>query len=301
MLQVKVGTLSFRNPLILASGILDESGETMLRIAKNGAGGIVTKSIGMKEREGYKNPVVYEFPEHMGLLNAIGLANPGIENYGEEIKIAKKGGAPIIGSIFGSNEDEFSYLAKKMEEYGADAVELNLSCPHAKGYGMEIGIDTELVERIVKKVKREVKIPVWAKLTPNTSNIVDIAKAAENADALVVINTVKGLAIDIDAQMPVLSNVYGGYSGKCIKPIGVRAVYDIRREMDIPIVGVGGVENYRDVIEYMMAGANAVEIGTAIRYKGINVFEEIAKNMESWMEENGFENAEELVGIAQRR
>ncbi len=301
MLQVKVGTLNLRNPLILASGILDESGETMLRIAKNGAGGIVTKSIGIKEREGYENPVVYEFPGHMGLLNAIGLANPGIENYGEEIRIAKKGGVPIIGSIFGSNEDEFAYLGKKMEEYGADAIELNLSCPHAKGYGMEIGIDTELVERIVKKVKREVKIPVWAKLTPNTSNIVDIAKSAENADALVVINTVKGLAIDIDARMPVLSNIYGGYSGKCIKPIGVRAVYDIRREMDIPILGVGGVENYRDVIEYMMAGANAVEIGTAIRYKGINVFEEIAKNMESWMKENGFENAEELVGIVQRR
>ncbi len=301
MLQVKVGTLNLRNPLILASGILDESGETMLRIAQSGAGGIVTKSIGIKEREGYENPVVYEFPEHMGLLNAIGLANPGIENYGEEIRIAKKGGVPIIGSIFGSNEEEFSYLAKKMEEYGADAVELNLSCPHAKGYGMEIGIDTELVERIVKKVKREVKIPVWAKLTPNTSNIVDIAKSAENADALVVINTVKGLAIDIAARMPVLSNIYGGYSGRCIKPIGVRAVYDIRREMDIPIVGVGGVENYRDVIEYMMAGANAVEIGTAIRYRGINVFAEIAEKMENWMNENGFENAEELVGIAQRR
>ncbi len=301
MLQVKVGTLNLRNPLILASGILDESGETMLRIAKNGAGGIVTKSIGMKEREGYENPVIYEFPEHMGLLNAIGLANPGIENYGDEIRIAKKGGVPIIGSIFGSNEDEFSYLAKKMEEYGADAIELNLSCPHAKGYGMEIGIDTELVERIVKNVKREVKIPVWAKLTPNTSNIVDIAKSAENADALVVINTVKGLAIDIDARMPVLSNIYGGYSGRCIKPIGVRAVYDIRREMDIPIVGVGGVENYRDVIEYMMAGANAVEIGTAIRYKGINVFGEIAENMERWMKENEFKDVEELVGIAQRR
>ena len=299
MLDIDIGKLHLKNPLILASGILDESGETMLRIAKNGAGGIVTKSIGKEPREGYENPVVYELP--CGLLNAMGLPNPGIENYKDEIKIAKEGGVPIIGSIFGSNPEEFSYLAKKMEDYGADAVELNLSCPHAKGYGMEVGTDLELVEEIINSVKRAVKIPVWAKLTPNTNNIVEIAKAAENADALVLINTLKAMAIDIDAKRPVLKNVFGGLSGKAIKPIGVRAVYEVYREIEKPIIGVGGIENGRDAIEYMMAGASAVEIGTALYTRGIEVFKEIAKEIEEWMNENGYSKISDIVGIAQVR
>ncbi len=299
MLEVNVGNLNFRNPLILASGILDESGETMLRIANNGAGGIVTKSIGKKPRKGYENPVVYELP--CGLLNAMGLPNPGIENYKEEIKIAKKGGVPIIGSIFGANAEEFSYLARKMEEYGADAVELNLSCPHAKGYGMEVGTDIQLVEEIVKEVKNAVKIPVWAKLTPNTSNIVDIAKSAEKADALVLINTVKAMAIDIDAARPVLKNIFGGLSGKCVKPIGVRAVYEVFREVEKPIVGVGGIENGRDAIEYIMAGASAVEIGTAVYTQGIQVFKKIENEIKDWLENNKIERVSEIVGLAQVR
>lgn len=299
MLDVDIGKLHLKNPLILASGILDESGETMLRIAKNGAGGIVTKSIGKEPREGYENPVVYELP--CGLLNAMGLPNPGIENYKDEIKIAKEGGVPIIGSIFGSNPEEFSYLAKKMEDYGADAVELNLSCPHAKGYGMEVGTDLDLVEEIINSVKRAVKIPVWAKLTPNTNNIVEIAKAAENADAFVLINTLKAMAIDIDAKRPVLKNVFGGLSGKAIKPIGVRAVYEVYREIEKPIIGVGGIENGRDAIEYMMAGASAVEIGTVLYTRGIEVFKEIAKEIEEWMNENGYSKISDIVGIAQVR
>ncbi len=299
MLDIDIGKLHFKNPLILASGILDESGETMLRIAKSGAGGIVTKSIGKEPRNGYENPVVYELP--CGLLNAMGLPNPGIENYKDEIKIAKEGGVPIIGSIFGSNAEEFSYLSKKMEDYGADAIELNLSCPHAKGYGMEVGTDLELVEEIINSVKRAVKIPVWAKLTPNTNNIVEIAKAAENADAFVLINTLKAMAIDIDAKRPVLKNVFGGLSGKAIKPIGVRAVYEVYREIEKPIIGVGGIENGRDAIEYMMAGASAVEIGTALYTRGIEVFKEIASEMDGWMNENGYSKISDIIGIAQVR
>jgi len=299
MLEIELNGIKFKNPLLLASGILDESGDTMARIANSGAGGIVTKSIGIEPRKGYDNPVVYELP--YGLLNAMGLPNPGIENYGDEMRKAKTSGVPVIGSIFGKDVDEFRYLAKKMEEYGADAVELNLSCPHAKGYGMEIGVDAELVEEIVDGVKREVNIPVWAKLTPNTDSIMKIAKAAEGADALVLINTVKAMAIDVDAKMPVLSNVFGGLSGPAIKPIGVRAVYEIYREVDKPIIGVGGISNGRDVLEYIMAGAKAVEIGTAIYYRGIEVFHLIAQEMEEWMMRNGYDKIDELVGIAQVR
>ncbi len=299
MLEIELNGIKFKNPLLLASGILDESGDTMARIANSGAGGIVTKSIGIEPRKGYDNPVVYELP--YGLLNAMGLPNPGIENYGDEMRKAKTSGVPVIGSIFGKDVDEFRYLAKKMEEYGADAVELNLSCPHAKGYGMEIGVDAELVEEIVDGVKREVNIPVWAKLTPNTDSIMKIAKAAEGADALVLINTVKAMAIDVDAKMPVLSNVFGGLSGPAIKPIGVRAVYEVYREIDKPIIGVGGISNGRDVLEYIMAGAKAVEIGTAIYYRGIEVFHLIAQEMEEWMMRNGYDKIDELVGIAQVR
>ena len=299
MLEVEISGVRFKNPVLLASGILDESGETMLRIARLGIGGIITKSIGMERRAGYENPVVYELP--YGLLNAIGLANPGIKNYGEEIKIAKRGNVPIIGSIFGKDVEEISYLARKMEEYGADSVELNLSCPHARGYGMEIGVHEDLVEEIVKEVKNSVNIPVWAKLTPNVSNIVDIAKAAEGADAIVLINTVKGMAIDVDAKMPVLSNIYGGLSGPAIKPIAVRMVYEVYGEIEKPIVGVGGIVSGRDALEFIMAGAMAVEVGTALYLKGIDVISEIKNGIREWMEKNGYERIEDLVGIAQVR
>ena len=301
MLEILLNGLHFDNPLILASGILDESGDSMLRVAHAGAGGIVTKSIGTKERNGYENPVIYKLPNNIGIINAIGLANPGIENFREEILTALQAGVPIIGSVFGSNPDEFAYLSEKMEDYGAHAVELNLSCPHAKGYGMEIGVDSDLVEEIILTVKKSIHIPVWAKLTPNTHNLIGIAKAAENADALVLINTVRGMAIDIDARMPVLKNIYGGISGPCIKPVGIRAVYEIRKELETPIVGVGGITSGRDVLEYMMAGANAVELGTAVIYRGIQVFRKINAEIKDWMNKNEITNINELVGIAQRR
>ncbi len=301
MLYVEINGIGFHNPLILASGILDESGDTMKRIASLGAGGLVTKSVGIKERQGYPNPVIYELPNGMGLLNAIGLANPGIDSFEEEIHLALDSGVPVIGSIFGADEEEFAYLAKKMEEYGVNAVELNLSCPHAKGYGMEIGVDPDLVESIVKEVKGRVNIPVWAKLTPNTHRIVEIAKSAENADALVLINTVKGMVIDVDARMPVLSNGFGGLSGPCIKPIGVRAVYEVSSEVDVPVIGVGGITTGKDVLEYIMAGAMAVEIGTAIYLRGIDVFRKIEKELKDWLLKNEIKSITELVGVAQRR
>jgi len=294
-LTVKISGIEFKNPLILASGILDEQGETMLRIAKAGAGGIVTKSIGMEERAGYNNPTVVDL-EH-GLINAVGLANPGIKNFKEEIKIAKKGNVPVIGSIFGK-VDEFPYLAKIMEDYGVDGIELNLSCPHVKGYGSEIGQDPDAVEDVINDVKKSVNIPVFAKLTPNVTDIVEIAKSAGKADALVLINTVRAIAIDVYAKKPVLSNLIGGYSGPGIKPIGLRAVYDVRKEMDIPIIGVGGILTWKDAVEYILAGANAVQIGSGIYYKGINIFKEILSGIEDYMIKENFSKIDDFSGLA---
>lgn len=295
MVTVEIAGIRFKNPLMLASGIMDEQGDSMVRAAENGAGGVVTKSIGINEREGYKNPVVVEI--ETGMINAIGLANPGIDNFKNEIQAVIKKGIPVIGSIFGSEKD-FPVLAEKMERFGVNGIELNLSCPHVKGVGSEIGQDPALVEEIVSEVKKKVKIPVFAKLTPNTTDIVKIAKSAEKADALVLINTVRAIAIDIYAKRPVLSNLVGGYSGPGIKPIGLRAVYDVRKEMDIPIIGVGGISNWRDAVEYILAGANALQVGTAIYYRGFSVFDEINRGIEAYMNEEGYNSIKDFSGLA---
>jgi dihydroorotate dehydrogenase (NAD+) catalytic subunit len=291
--------MQLESPLILASGILDENGYTMRRILEEGAAAIVTKSIGSTERPGFTPPVVVDLGEN--LLNAIGLSNPGIDHFAGEISIAKGIGKPVIGSIFGATAEEFSFLASKMESYGADAIELNLSCPHVKGFGSEVGSDPVLVEEIVTEVKAKVSIPVFAKLTPNVTDIVKIAKAAEKADALVLINTVRAIHIDIYARRPTLSNAYGGLSGPAIKPIGVRAVYDIYSETSKEIIGCGGISNFEDVIEYIMAGARAVEIGTALRTAGRAIFDIIKKDIISYLEAEGIGSIQEIIGAGVKR
>ena len=189
---------------------MDEDAGSMDRIFNCGAGAVVTKSIGLEPKDGYSNPTVVELEN--GILNAMGLPNPGIDDYGNEIREIKKLKIPVIGSIFGKNSKEFVELASEMENYGADAIELNMSCPHAKGYGLEIGSDTKLVEDITNKVKKSIKIPVFVKLSSNLVDIAEIAKSAEmgGADGIVAINTVKAMKIDIEIKMPVLSNKVGG-------------------------------------------------------------------------------------------
>lgn len=277
---------------------MDEDAGSMKRIIGYGAGAVVTKSIGSKPREGYPNPTVVEL-EH-GMLNAMGLPNPGIEEFEEEIKKLKCSDVIVIGSIFGSNANEFVNLSNKMQSYGADALELNLSCPHTRGCGLEVGTDATLVKEITSNVKKSVNIPVFVKLSPNLTNIIDIAKAVEqgNADGIVAINTVKAMKIDLDLKIPILANKTGGYSGKAIKPIGVRCVYDIAANVNIPIIGVGGITTGEDAIEYMMAGASAVQIGTGIYYRGLDIFKEICNEMEQWMSDHGYENVTEVIGVA---
>ncbi len=298
-LGTEISTLQLENPLILASGILDENGYSMKRILEEGAAAVVTKSIGIGERSGYKPPVVVDLGQDM--INAIGLANPGIDAFAEEIKIARTANKPVIGSIFASTAEEFLLLAKKMQSYSVDAVELNLSCPHVEKVGSEVGTDPDLVESIVSTVKGGIKIPVFAKLTPNVTSLIEIAKAADKADALVLINTVKAIHIDAYARAPTLSNIFGGLSGPAIKPIGLRSVYDVYSETDKQIIGCGGITNHEDVIEYLMAGASAVEIGTALRSEGRKLFEKVLNNLDSFMEKEGFQSIGEMVGIAVKR
>jgi len=279
---------------------MDEDFGSMKRILNSGAGGVVTKSIGLKEKKGYENPTLIEL-EH-GILNAMGLPNPGIENFKEEILNLKKLNKPVIGSIYGSNSEEFTILARKMQEYGASAIELNLSCPHAKGYGIEIGSDPKIVKEIVLNVKKQIKIPVFVKISSNIINILEIAKEIENAkaDAIVAINTVKAMKIDILLKKPVLSNKIGGYSGPAIKPIGIRCVYEIFKNSNIPIIGCGGISNGKDAVEYLMAGASALEIGSAVYYREIDVFKKICNEIKKWMKENNYKDIKEIIGAAHK-
>ncbi|HDI23855.1 MAG TPA: dihydroorotate dehydrogenase [Thermoplasmatales archaeon] len=300
MLEVKIANLKLKNPTILASGIMGESSGSLIRVAKSGAGALVTKSIGSDARIGYPNPTVVEL--ECGILNSMGLPNPGIEEFGKEIEDIKGIDIPIIGSIFGRDKEEFSMLAKRMEEYGLDAIELNLSCPHAKGYGLEIGGDPDLVKSITREVKRNVSIPVFPKISANVRDVVEIGKAVEEggADGIVAINSVKAMKIDLSTKKPILHNKFGGYSGRGIKPIGVRCVYELASELSIPVIGVGGIETGKDAAEYILAGATAVEIGSAIFYRDVDVFRKVCQELEEWMKDNGYESIEDFRGLALR-
>ncbi|MEM2944456.1 MAG: dihydroorotate dehydrogenase [Methanomassiliicoccales archaeon] len=297
-LDVKLGALSLENPTMLASGILAENAGMIRLAALSGAGAVVTKSIGILPREGYPNPTLVDLG--FGYINAMGLPNPGIDEFEKELEDAFPSRVPIVGSIYGTNPDEFAFLGTRMEAMGVAALELNLSCPHAKGYGMELGIDADAVYSIVRKVKNSVNIPVFTKLTPNTDRITDIAKTVERAggDGVVAINTLKAMVISIDFKRPILANLYGGLSGKAIKPIGIRCVYELYENIHIPIIGVGGIENWKDAVEYIMAGATAIQIGSAVGKKGLNVFRQIINGLRRYMKREGYTTISEITGVA---
>lgn len=297
-LRTEIAGIALRNPTMLASGFLDETGGSLLRVFRAGAGAVVTKSIGMEPREGYPNPTIVELEE--GLLNAVGLPNPGIEAFAAEVRQALDGQAVVIGSVYGKDEADFARVAARMADTGVAAVELNLSCPHAKGLGTEVAESAEAVRDVTKAVKDAVDVPVFPKLSPNVADIASFAVAAEKAgaDGIVAINTVKAMAIAPELKMPILANRFGGLSGPAIRPIGVRAVYDIYEKVEIPILGVGGIESGHDALEYVMAGARAVQIGTALVRQGLAVFETVAKGMSSLLEDLGARSVAEVVGAA---
>jgi dihydroorotate dehydrogenase (NAD+) catalytic subunit len=270
----------------------------MGRVYKAGAGAVVTKSVGPVPREGYPNPTIVELDA--GLLNAVGLPNPGVIEFEAEVKRAQAAGAVIIGSVYGKDADEYAAVAAKMSSYGVQAIELNLSCPHAKGLGTEIAQDEAAVRDFTREVKDVVDIPVFPKLSPNVQDIAKFAIAAEEggADGIVAINTLKAMAITPELKMPSLANRFGGLSGPAIRPIGVRAVYDICEKVHVPVIGVGGVGSGRDALEYIMAGASAVQIGTSILAHGLGVFDQVVKEMASLLEEGGFRSVSEAIGVA---
>lgn len=297
-LRTEIAGLHLRNPTMLASGFLDETGGSLVRVYRAGAGAVVTKSIGPEPREGYANPTVVEIEG--GLLNAVGLPNPGIDAFRSELEEALKGKAVVIGSVYGKDAAEYARVAVLMADAGAAAIEMNLSCPHAKGLGTEIAQSEEAVREFTHAVKDAVDVPVFPKLSPNVADIASFAVAAERggADGIVAINTLKAMVIAPELRMPILANRFGGLSGPAIRPIGVRAVYDIFEKVNVPVIGVGGIDSGHAALEYVMAGARAVQIGTALVDQGLAVFERVTKEMASLLEDVGFHSVSEAVGAA---
>lgn len=286
---VTIGGVALDNHLLLAAGVLGTTGASLSRMLTRGAGGVVTKSIGPQPKNGHAGPCVAVLDN--GILNAMGLPNPS-KDFTEELQTLDN--RPVIVSIFGGNPGEFAEVAGWFKGKAA-GFELNLSCPHAEGYGAAIGVDPALVEACTRAVST-LGMPTWVKLTPNVTDITTIGKAAERggATAIVAINTVKAMRISTALRQPVLGNRYGGLSGNAIFPVAVRCVYELYEACTIPIIGCGGISTADNVIEMMMAGAQAVEIGSAVQ-QDIGIFERIKTELYA---KNGGIAPKEIVGCA---
>ncbi|MFP4201766.1 MAG: dihydroorotate dehydrogenase [Candidatus Acetothermia bacterium] len=294
-LEIEVAGLKLENPLILASGVMGTTPGGLRRVGREGAGAAVTKSLGATPREGHSSPNVIRVDG--GYLNAMGLPNPGVEEFADEME-EEAVDFPVIGSIYGGDPEEFRSVARKLAP-SVDGIELNLSCPHAENLGAAVGSDPRLVEEVVGAVAQETEKPVFAKLTPNVSEITEIGKAAElgGADGVVAINTLPGMAIDVETGRPVLGNGSGGLSGPAIHPVAVKSVYDLYETLSIPIVGVGGVQSGEDVVELFLAGARAVQVGTAVADRDLSVFRELCSYLKKHLDSRD-EKLGGLIGTA---
>src|SRR3989338_1608523 len=292
--------VEFANPLIMPSGILQEVA-AHYQAEKNGLGGITTKSMTMEPREGNPLPRVVKY-DH-GILNSVGLRNPGIKaGVGEWAKFVKETTIPVICSIFAVKVADFVHLATEAEKIKPDFIELNLSCPNTTDeLGQPLGMGVESTAAAVKAVWKalEKSAKVLAKLSPNVPNIGEVAKAAEaeGADAITAINTVgPGMVIDIDRKKPLLGNIVGGVSGPGIRPVAVRCVWDIYNSVKLPIIGMGGVEAAKDVVEMMLAGGALVGIGSAWYRHGFGIYAKIKEDLIEYMTKNKIKSLKELVG-----
>ena len=281
----------------LASGILGVTAASLSNVVEAGADAVVTKSIGLYPHKGHPGPVITT--SHDGLINAVGLTNPGIEAFKDEMELLTSKKVPVVLSIFGETVEEITEVAREGIQLKPSAIELNLSCPHAE-IG-QIAHSPDLTHKYVSAVKDTVECQVFAKLTPNASDIISVAKAAEEAgaDAVVAINTLRAMKIDIQQMRPVLGHKVGGLSGPPIFPVAVRCVYDLSQELDIPVIGVGGVASWKDAIEMHLAGASAIQIGTAI-IEGLEVFSEIKTGVKDYLKKQRISNITEIVGAAWR-
>lgn len=299
-LTIDLCGIKLPNPTVLPSGFLGTSKSLLKRVADSGAGAATIKSVSFESREGHKNPTVIPF--EAGLLNAVGYSNPGAEETAREFTNLEDVSIPVIASVIGTEAGDFVRVVDKLSASGFSAIELPLSCPHTPGFGLLAGQGTpESTKEIVSAVRKATKLPIFVKLSPNTPEIGNLAKAAEDAgaNAITAVNTLgPGMIINIEARKPVLSYRVGGVSGQALRPIATRCVYDIYESVKIPIIGTGGISTGRHAIEMIMAGATAIGVGTGIYERGIDIFQKICREMETWMSENNYNSIDEMIGIA---
>jgi dihydroorotate dehydrogenase (NAD+) catalytic subunit len=306
-LSVNLAGVQLPNPLVLASGILGTTAPLMARVGRCGAGAVTSKSCGLEARVGHRNPTVLDWGP--GLINAVGLANPGVDDEVEILAEARRRlhalGVPLVASVFADSVAGFARVVQRVCEAGPDLVELNISCPNVhEEFGRPFALDPAAAADVTRAARAVCDRPMFVKLSPNVTDIVAIGCSVANAgaDGLTAINTLgPGMVIDVESGWPILANRVGGVSGPAIRPIAVRIVYDLAAALDLPIIGVGGVSCARDVVEMLMAGAHAVGIGSAVVDGGPALFGRIRDDLERFMREHGYMSIEEMRGLAHDR
>lgn len=296
-LRVKIADIEFKNPLIAASGTygFGKEYEDYYDISK--IGGVSTKGLTLNPKDGNEGIRLFETPS--GLMNSIGLENPGIQAFiDNELDFLLSKDLITLVNIGGNNIEDYLEAVRLISKTEAQMIELNISCPNVKSGGMAFGIKTCVAKDVVKKVRDVTDKPLIVKLSPNANDIVEMAKACEEvgADALSLVNTFNAMAIDIDRRKTVFNNKTAGLSGPAIKPIALRMTYEVAKAVNIPVIGMGGIQNYRDVIEFIMAGASAVQVGT-MNFTEPMIMANIAEDLEKYMNDNKIESFEEIRGI----
>ncbi len=296
-LNVNIGNLALKNPVMTASGTFGYGTEFTDFIDLARLGGIIVKGTTLEAREGNPYPRMAETPS--GMLNAVGLQNKGVDYFIEHIyPTIRHYDTNILVNVSGSTVDAYVAAAEKINELESiPAIELNISCPNVKKGGMGFGTSTQGAQEVVEAVRRVYKKDLIVKLTPNVTSIADIARAVEaaGADSVSLINTVLGMAIDAEKRKPILSTVTGGLSGACVKPIALRCVWQVYNAVQVPIVGLGGIMNATDAIEFMLAGATAVQIGTA-NFIDPTTSVQVVDGIQEYMSRHGIDDVKELIG-----
>ena len=300
-LSVNLGGIKMENPVAVASGTFGYGFEYADFIDSSTIGAVIVKGTTLEARPGNVPPRIAETPA--GMLNAIGLENPGVDVFLDEyLPRLREKQVTIIANIAGNSVEDYAQIAARLEGHaGIAGIELNISCPNVEKGGLQFGTDPHMVKTVVEAVKAHSSLPVMPKLSPNVTDIVAIAQAARDggADCLSMINTLMGMAIDVRTRRPVLGNVFGGLSGPAIKPVALRMIYQVYREVDLPILGGGGIMNTTDALEFIMAGASAVSVGTG-NFVHPQLAAEIAAGLDDYLQKNDLESISELVGAATR-
>ncbi|MCI5596391.1 MAG: dihydroorotate dehydrogenase [Lachnospiraceae bacterium] len=296
-LSVEIAGVKMKNPVTTASGTFGSGAEYSQFVDLARLGAVTTKGVANVPWPGNPTPRIAE--TYGGMLNAIGLQNPGIDVFVKrDIPYLKEQGATIIVNVCGKSVEDYVEVVERLGDEPVDLLEINVSCPNVKEGGIAFGQDPNALYEITKAIKAKAKQPIMMKLSPNVTSIVDMAKAAEagGSDALSLINTLTGMKIDVQKRKILLANGTGGMSGPAIKPVAVRMVYQVAKAVNLPIIGMGGIATAEDALEFLMAGATAVAVGTA-NFRNPNATIEVIEGIEAYMKENGIEDIHDLIGI----